>query len=179
MDTQLRPGRKINITVAKEKDIAALADLVNSAYRGDSSRMGWTTEADLLGGQRTDPEMILAEMQKPTASFLKYEDENRKLLGCMYLEKKDNKMYLGMLSVSPYHQDKGIGKLLLNAATQFAKYRGCDRLYMTVISVRKELIAWYERHGYKRTGERIPFEPEEQFGLPKQPLEFVVLEKIF
>jgi ribosomal protein S18 acetylase RimI-like enzyme len=177
MDFQTKPGRKINITLAKEKDIPALVELINSAYRGDSSRMGWTTEADLLGGQRTDSEMILGEMQIPGAVFLKYEDENRKLLGTVYLKKDGPKMYLGMLSVSPYHQDKGIGKQLLHAATQFGRFRGCNRICMTVISVRRELIAWYQRHGYRLTGERMPFKPEEKFGLPTQPLEFVVLEK--
>jgi ribosomal protein S18 acetylase RimI-like enzyme len=178
MDMQFKPGRRINISVAKEKDIPALVELINSAYRGESSRLGWTTEADLLGGQRTDSEMIRVDMQIPGAAFLKYEDESGKLLGCVYLKKKETKMYLGMLTVSPYHQDKGIGKQLLNAATQYAKFKGCDRIFMTVISVRLELIAWYERHGYRRTGERMPFEPEEKFGLPTQPLEFVVLEKM-
>ena len=177
MDIQIRPGRKINITVAKEKDTPALAELINSAYRGDSSRIGWTTEADLLGGKRTDADLILREMMIPGAVFLKYEDENRKLLGTVYLKKENNNMYLGMLSVSPYHQDKGIGKQLLHAATLFGRFRGCNRIYMTVISLRRELIAWYQRHGYRLTGERKPFESEEKFGLPNQPLEFVVLEK--
>jgi ribosomal protein S18 acetylase RimI-like enzyme len=177
MDTQIRPGRKINITLAKEKDIPALVELINSAYRGESSKIGWTTEADLLGGQRTDGQMLMNEMKIDGAVFLKYEDENRRLLGTVYLRKEDHKMYLGMLTVSPYYQDKGIGKQLLHAATQFARFRGCNRIHMTVISVRRELIAWYQRHGYRLTGERKPFESDEKFGLPNQPLEFVVLEK--
>jgi ribosomal protein S18 acetylase RimI-like enzyme len=177
MEIPIKPGRKINITLAKEKDIPSLVELINSAYRGESSKIGWTTEADLLGGQRTDADMLLGEMKIPDGVFLKYEDENRRLLGTVYLRKEDHKMYLGMLTVSPFHQDKGIGKQLLHAATQFARFRGCNRIFMTVISVRKELIAWYERHGYRLTGERKPFHPDEKFGLPTRPLEFVVLEK--
>jgi ribosomal protein S18 acetylase RimI-like enzyme len=83
----------------------------------------------------------MEEMKIAGAVFLKYEDENRRLLGTVYLRKEDNRMYLGMLTVSPYHQDKGIGKQLLHAATQFARFRGCNRIHMTVISVRRELIA--------------------------------------
>jgi hypothetical protein len=48
---------------------------------------------------------------------------------------------------------------------------------MTVISVRTELIAWYERQGWSDTGKRKPFPENEPFGSPKQPLEFIILKK--
>lgn len=82
-----------------------------------------------------------------------------------------------MLTVSPELQAKGIGKQLLAAAESMAKSEGCKTIQMTVISVRKELIAWYERHGYAATGETAPFPTDPKFGLPKQSLAFIVLEK--
>ena len=165
------------ISIADRRDIPALVELLNSAYRGEASKKGWTTEADLLGGQRTDAAMIEEEMSMPAADFLKYTDPSGLLTGCVYLKKSGNKLYLGMLSVSPQLQNGGIGKQLLQAAETYASEKGCHQIYMTVISVRRELIAWYERHGYQATGERMPFEPEERFGIPTQPLEFIVLEK--
>ena len=83
-----------------------------------------------------------------------------------------------MLTVSPVLQNKGIGKRMLDAAEQEAKKKQCSSIYMTVISVRNELIAWYIRHDYRDTGERKPFSfTDPRFGLPKSKLEFVVLEK--
>ena len=98
----------------------------------------------------------------------------REVFAC---ERNDHKIYLGMLTVSPALQDRGIGKKLLAAADEYAKQQHCSAIFMTVISVRSELIAWYERHGYKRTGETKPFPTDNRFGMTTQPLEFVVLEK--
>lgn len=165
------------VTVATEKDIPALNILVNSAYRGESSKQGWTTEADLLGGIRTDDESLKEMIQNSDACFLKYEEEN-KLLGCVYLKKEDDKLYLGMLTVSPQLQNKGIGKILLKASEDEARKRNCDAIFMTVISQRTELINWYKKHGYVDTGETKPFpEDDERFGIPKTKLEFIVMEK--
>ena len=151
--------------------------LVNSAYRGDSSRAGWTTEADLLDGIRTDEPSLLAMIEKPHATVLVYRKEERTITGCVYLEQMGTLIYLGMLTVSPLLQSKGIGKQLLRAAEDFTHSKGCTAIQMTVISVRKELIAWYERHGYAKTGETQPFPTEERFGIPRQRLEFVVMRK--
>jgi len=166
------------ISKADLTDIPELVALINSAYRGDGSKQGWTTEAELLkGSQRIDVESIQKNMEIPKAVFLKCLNEEGQIIGTVYLEQKDKKIYLGMLSVSPGLQGRGTGKQLLAAADQYAKDLDCPILYMTVISVREELITWYERHGYAKTGEKIPFRPEEKFGIPTQPLEFAVLEK--
>lgn len=166
------------ITKASVADAAALDQLVNSAYRGDSSRQGWTTEADLLSGTRTDVTAIIQLIEQPDTMVLKYEEESA-LLGCVELRYENGKLYLGMLSVKPNLQGKGIGKQLLKAAETEAAKLKCTSLFMTVISVRKELIDWYVRHGYKATGERKPFAfNDPSFGVVKQPLEFIVLEKI-
>ena len=165
------------IRPATLNDVNALEVLINSAYRGESSKKGWTTEADLLGGIRTDKESLKELLLKSNATLLVLESEIG-LAGCVYLEIQGNALYLGMLTVSPELQNAGIGKKLMLAAEGFARQHSLPKITMTVISVRHELIAWYERHGYQKTGERKPFPMNDpKFGLPKQFLEFVVMEK--
>lgn len=165
------------ITKAIVEDAPELNTLVNSAYRGDSSRQGWTTEADLLDGTRIDATGIAELIQTQDTTLLKYVGEGE-ILGCVELKKNEDKLYLGMLTVRPNLQGKGIGKELLKAAEDEARNQLCSSIFMTVISVRKELIDWYMRHGYQPTGERKPFAfTEPRFGQPKMKLEFVVLEK--
>lgn len=166
-----------SISVSILADVPQLVQLINSAYRGESSKKGWTTEADLLGGIRTDEEGLIELINKPNAVILKY-IEGEELTGCVYLKNQGSQLYLGMLTVSPAKQTGGIGKKLLKAAEIYAQQQGCSKVVMTVISVRHELIAWYVRHGYRITGERKPFPDDPRFGIPKQPLEFVVLEKM-
>lgn len=165
------------ITSASLEDAQALSILVNSAYRGDSSREGWTTEADLIDGSRTDAAAITELIQKPGTTLLKYVEDDR-LLGCVEIRNDHGKLYLGMLTVLPSLQGKGIGKKLLHAAEDEAIKQQCKSVFMSVISVRAELIDWYERMGYRRTGERKPFAfNDPRFGQPKMKLEFVILEK--
>lgn len=167
-----------SILPATEQDIPSLNELVQSAYRGESSRRGWTTEADLLDGIRTDEAGLKTMLANPRATILKYEDAGQ-LLGCVYLEKKGDSLYLGMLTVSPDAQAGGIGKQLMAAAEQVARDRQCRAMTMTVIPQRHELIAFYERRGYRPTGETEPFPMDDpRFGLPKQPLSFMVMEKL-
>jgi len=165
------------ITKALVEDAPALDKLVNSAYRGESSRQGWTTEADLLDGTRTDAAAIKELIETLGVTILKYVESNE-ILACVELKKESDKLYLGMLTVKPMLQGKGIGKELLKAAEEEAKKLKCTSIFMTVISVRKELIDWYLRNGYQLTGERKPFAfNDPRFGQPKMKLEFVVLEK--
>lgn len=159
-------------------DIAALSKLVNSAYRGDESRKGRTTEADLLEGIRIDEETLHQYLSDPNARILKCIDDDNIIQGCIYLRREGDHLYIGMLSVSPRLQNKGIGKLLLQKAEQEAQKSGFKSIVMTVITMRKELIEWYKRHGYKETGEVQPFPKSEKFGRPKVPLEFIVMEKV-
>lgn len=169
----------MNISVAHNNDIPEIVKLVNSAYRGESSKQGWTTEADLLDGIRTDAKSLFELMQKPGAVILKYVDDNGAIAATVYLQKHGKKLYLGMLTVSPNIQARGIGKQLLEASEKYALEEDCTCVAMTVISVRKELIEWYKRRGYHDTGKKEPFPTEERFGIPKQPLEFIVMEKEF
>lgn len=165
------------ITKATLEDVLELDKLVNSAYRGDSSRQGWTTEADLLDGTRTNAEGIAELIATPGTTLLKY-IEAGKILGCVELKNENGKLYLGMLTVQPHLQGKGIGKNLLFEAEVEARNQNCSSIFMTVISIRKELIDWYLRHGYIMTGERKPFAfTDPRFGQPKMKLEFIILEK--
>ncbi|MGE5087198.1 MAG: GNAT family N-acetyltransferase [Bacillota bacterium] len=170
----------IEFTQADESHVDDLVKLVNSAYRGDSSKTGWTTEADLLDGQRIDAEGVLACIEKENSVILIAEDDDSgQILGCVHLEKNGDKCYLGMLTVNPTLQKKGIGKMLLAESEAFAQFWDCTHLYMTVISARHELIAWYENHGFRKTGEKKAFPyGDERFGIPKiNNLEFIILEK--
>ena len=169
----------ITITRATVKEVAELVQLVNSAYRGDSSKRGWTTEADLLDGIRTDEESMKQLINDDTGVVLQCRNAEGELLGCVNLQENIEQLYLGMLTVSPLLQGGGIGKELLRASEQYAMQNGFSAITMSVISIRTELIAWYERRGYHRTGETKPFPSSDpRFGIPKQLLEFVVLKKI-
>jgi GNAT superfamily N-acetyltransferase len=171
-------GSKQLISKAEVSDVTALNFLINSAYRGESSKAGWTTEADMLGGQRTDEEDLKTIISKPDCTFLKYTNEGGEIIGCVRLEKHSEKMYLGMLTVLPTLQNAGIGKQLMHASEQFAKEQNCKSVYMQVIYGRNELVEWYERQGYSDTGERKPFPMSDpRFGIPKKELEFIIMEK--
>lgn len=171
------PG-DLTITLAGKQDIPNLEALVNGAYRGESSKKGWTTEADLLDGIRTNQQVLAGMVTRGDSIVLKCTNGNNDLVGCVYLQKKEEKVYLGMLTVAPDKQSKGIGKKLLQAAEEYAETQDCTSITITVISLRKELITWYERRGYKATGETKPFPSNDpRFGLPKQQLEFLVMEK--
>ncbi|MEO6316404.1 MAG: GNAT family N-acetyltransferase [Chitinophagaceae bacterium] len=167
----------MTIMPATTADIPALNTLINSAYRGETSKKGWTTEADLLDGIRTDPASLLLLLQKQDAVMLTARAQDGTITGCMFLEKQQRSFYLGMLTVDPQLQAGGIGGQLLLAAEAYVQQANVYSIRMTVISVRFNLIAWYERHGYKKTGETQPFPSDPAFGTPRQPLEFLVLEK--
>jgi ribosomal protein S18 acetylase RimI-like enzyme len=165
------------ISKAQPGDTETIAALVNSAYRGEHAKKGWTTEADLIDGTRTDAAALEDIIKKEDTTILKYEREG-KIIGCVELKIVDGRLYLGMLTVEPSIQGGGIGKEMLRAAEEFGRSQGCRSVYMTVITIRQELIDWYKRHGYVDTGERKPFHfNDTRFGLPRQKLEFLVLEK--
>lgn len=174
---------------ATHDDIPALIALVTAAYRGDASRQGWTTEADLLGGQRIDAQMLRADLDAPGSVILLATDsgdEDRpRLVACANIAKQTTDdgiptAYFGMFSVDPDLQGGGIGKLVLAEAERIARDTlGCARMRMTVIDSREELIAYYERRGYVRTGISKPFPyGDPRYGLPKRDdLQFEILEK--
>ncbi|MDQ0785588.1 GNAT family N-acetyltransferase [Streptomyces sp. B3I8] len=164
---------------ATEADVEALVALVESAYRGDSSRTGWTTEADILEGQRTDAEGVLEVVRSPDSRLLVVERDGS-LVACCQLEHRGGSAYFGMFAVRPGLQGGGLGRAVLAEAERTARESwGVTEMQMTVISVREDLIAWYERRGYRRTG-RISSFPygDERFGIPlRDDLRFELLVK--
>ena len=170
---------------ATAADTAAVVALVESAYRGDASRVGWTTEADFLDGRRTGADDIEAILARPQSQLLLAErpssnGQATELLACAHVAVEDGAGYFGMFSVNPSLQGSGIGKAVLAEAERIAREQWqCPSMRMTVIDIRDELIAFYERRGYRRTGIKKPFPyGDARFGLPKRDdLRFEVLEK--
>ena len=150
-------------------DAPVIATLVESAYRGDASRAGWTTEADFLHGRRTDITEIEELLSSENGRFVLFERGGEVAASC-YIERQDTACYFGMFSVHPPLQGTGIGRRVIEEVERIARDEwGCDRVEMTVIDIRAELIAWYERRGYVRTGRTKPFPyGDERFGLPQR-----------
>lgn len=182
----------ITFRAANLQDIPAVVALVESAYRGDASRAGWTTEADFLEGQRIDRDGVKADIETPGNRVLLAEGASTastgsantpaevELLACCHLQQQGDICYFGMFSVQPAQQGTGLGKRMMAEAERIARedWR-CTRMQMTVIDIRDELIGFYERRGYVRTGLHKPFPyGDARFGIPlRADLRFEVLEK--
>ncbi len=170
----------LTFRAATPADIPALIQLVTSAYRGDASRAGWTTEADILDGQRVDAEAIGADLARERSTILVAEDAQGRLLACCHVADEDGQGYFGMFAVAPGLQGGGIGKQLMQEAeAHVVREWGLGTMQMTVIDCREELMAFYERRGYARTGIKKPFPyGDERFGIPRRDdLRFEVMEK--
>ena len=170
----------MKLSAATPADLPDLHALIESAYRGDSARAGWSHEADLLDGQRTDLEALTAALDDAAQQLLVFR-EGERITACVSLtDRGDRLTYLGLLTVEPRRQATGLGRMMLAAAEDHAVGDcNANRIEMTVIAQRIELVAWYQRRGYALTGERRPFQfDESRFGKPRRDaLEFVVLEK--
>ena len=165
-DVRLRPA-----TAADGPQVAAL---VHAAYRSEESRLGWTTEADLVGGQRVDAAMVadlVRDDQSVVLLAVAASEAGESLLACCHLEQRADAALLGMVAVRPGQQGRGIGRRMLAAAEEHARTAwGVRSLEITVINHRTELIAWYERCGFGRTGVDHPFPyGDERYGLPRRP----------
>ncbi|MFF9352540.1 GNAT family N-acetyltransferase [Streptomyces sp. NPDC014734] len=170
MDTTLAgESGQLTFRDAVDADVPVLVRLIESAYRGDSSRAGWTTEADILEGQRTDPEGVRQIVEAPGSRLLVVE-HGGELVACCQLEHRGDAAYFGMFAVRPALQGAGLGKVVIAEAERVVRESwGVTEMHMTVISLREELIAWYERRGYRRTGEFSPFPyGDERFGVPQR-----------
>jgi ribosomal protein S18 acetylase RimI-like enzyme len=186
------PAASPTFRTARLEDVEAVVQLVESAYRGDSSRAGWTTEADLLDGQRTDPEEV-ASLLRDDGSRLLLAQLSQQLVGCVLVQRSgahgapvtqelapERVAHIGLFAVRPTLQSRGLGGALLEHAEHVARSElGVTRAEMTVIEQRLELLPWYERRGYRRTGATEPFPyGNPRFGLPRRPdLRFLVLAK--
>jgi ribosomal protein S18 acetylase RimI-like enzyme len=176
---------------ADASDVGAVVALIESAYRGESSRAGWTTEADLLDGGRTDAEAISTVLAAPGSHMLLAEVDGQ-LVGCCKLEQPrpppaapalsntTAAAYFGMFAVRPGQQGQGWGRQILAEAERLARDEwSASTMVLSVLAQRPDLIAWYERRGYRRTGHTRPFPyGNARFGVPKRPdLSFAELAK--
>jgi ribosomal protein S18 acetylase RimI-like enzyme len=178
-DAPLSAGAPI-FRAAGQADTAALLALVHAAYREEESRMGWTTEADLLGGQRTDAAEIEELMADPAGRILVAELDGELVATCHIKQLGGGAAYLGLFSVRPRLQGRGLGRAVVGEAERIAAEEwSAPEMRMLVLRQRPELIAWYERLGYRRTGRSEPFpHHDERFGRPKvDDLEFLELIK--
>jgi GNAT superfamily N-acetyltransferase len=173
-------GVELTFRFAGPADVPAIVSLVESAYRGEASRRGWTTEADLLDGRRTDAAAVSAILNAEGSAMLVAEADGL-LAGCCRLERHPQAtVFFGLFAVLPDRQGQGWGRAILAEAERLAREDwGAQTMMMTVLAQRRDLIAWYERRGYRQTGETQPFPYENtRFGRPKRPdLHFAVLAR--
>lgn len=169
----------LQFRAASIDDLDALVALVTSAYRGDASRVGWTTEADFLDGNRIDRDVLANDIVREHSRVVIVE-RNGAMLACAHVCEDDGAGYFGMFSVEPTLQGGGVGKALLAESERVVREEWqLPAMRMTVIDIRDELIAFYERRGYVRTGIKKPFPyGDARFGIPlRDDLRFEVLEK--
>lgn len=160
-------------------DVADIVALVQSAYRGEASRAGWTTEADFLDGQRTDADEVSALVNVAGQAVLLAVDTDR-IVGCCHVKAQaGGRCYFGMFAIDPPRQGQGVGDALFRQAEAWARDMAATEMAMQVIDIRDSLIAYYERRGYRRTGQKIPFPyGNSRFGLPRvSDLRFELLTK--
>lgn len=167
----------LSLRLAARDDAAAICDLVNASYRGLGDQRGWTSEADLVAGHRTEVADIEAALGRERSLIL-VGVARKEIVACVHVEKEDGDAHIGMFSVQPSQQGRGIGKWLLEEAERMAWHTLlANRIIMTVISQRPELLAFYERRGYRRTGLVSPYPTDTQVGVPKVPLTVARLAK--
>lgn len=158
-------------------DITALTSLLNRSYRGESSRAGWTTEADLLSGKRIDEAGLLQLFNDPESLIL-IAQTSEIITATIHAHRKLDTIHFGLFAVEPTLQGNGIGKALLAYVESEAALKWkVSTAIMEVISHRKELIEYYERRGYKLTGEIIAFPQSDLWEKKVDSLELAILRK--
>ena len=170
----------VRLELATDADLPAIVDLMNVAFRGTGEKRSWCIEGEFIKGTRTSESLLREEIAAGAHLLLVKDEATSTLKGCVTLKAKSPEVwYLGALTVDPALQNAGFGRELLRASEEYAAQRGARTIEMTVVNVRDTLIAWYERRGYRLTGERRPFPyGDTRFGVPtRDDLEFVVLER--
>jgi len=161
----------IHFFKAELVDAESVSQLINNAYRGETSRQGWTTEADNLDGTRTTTAEVAKIINRSDAFFL-IGVKNDEIVATICCELQviafKHTVHFGMIAVKPDLQDQGYGKDIITAAeTMTAREWRVAGYHMTVISMRTELIEFYERLGYMRTGELKDFPESSDLWQPK------------
>ncbi len=170
----------LSLQSAKESDLRDIVALMNAAFRGGEGERGWSTEAGYITGSRTSETLLREESAEGALLLLAKDEITSAVRGCVSLKALPVELwYLGSLTVAPALQNTGFGRELLGAAEAYAAAHGARTIEMTVVNVRDLLISWYERRGYRLTGETRPFPyGDNRYGTPtRDDLEFVVLQK--
>lgn len=155
---------RFRLEKAKLNQSREICGLINLTYRGAA---GWTRETHIIQGNRTSLYEIETAIANPDAHFFVV-NQHRGLVACIYVEKQEKSAYIGFFSVHPTLQRKGIGNYILKQAETFALSElGAKKLVMYVVSQRPELIAFYERRGYVRTGQIEAYPLHLGVGIPK------------
>ena len=159
----------LTFRAATVADVDAIVALVESAYRGAASTEGWTTEAHLLDGRRTDGAEVMSLVSAGEGRIVVAEADGD-LIGCCHLRLRPGEpAYFGLFAVRPTLQGRGTGRALLAEVEAQAAAAGAATMRMTVLAQRPDLIAWYERLGYRRTGEQMAWpHGDETFGVPRR-----------
>ena len=169
----------MKLEIAQPQDFPRVVEIVNNAYRGLAGVPGWTNETELLAGQRIDVS-ALSDIGARKETVLLVMRRGGLVIGNVALESLGSGIwYLSMLAVDPSKQLAGLGKSIMMSAEAFALEHGAETMQLSVIAQRTSLIEWYERRGYVRTGEIIPFPYEDpSVGTPlRDDLELVMLRK--
>jgi GNAT superfamily N-acetyltransferase len=131
----------VEVRSAVVDDVEAITAVVNTAFR--------KAESFFIEQDRIDADSVKALMEK--GQFL-VAREGGTLTGCVYLERRGERDYLGLLAVDPKRQGAGIGSMLMNAAEEHCRKRGCRFMDLRIVNLRTENHAFYRRRGYLETG---------------------------
>ena len=167
----------LDFRLALPADAASIARLVNAAYRGDEGRAGWTHEMHLIAGERTNEDEVRHLVDMPDTVMLLGVAEGE-IAGSVLLQRQGESAYFGMFVVQPRLQGAGLGRQMIAAVEDFVRRTwAARRLTLTAITLRAELIDYYERRGFRRTGETVPFPPEAAARARVEGIALAVLEK--
>lgn len=160
----------LSTRLATVADAAAICDLANAAYRGTTGERGWTSEADLVAGNRTDVRAVEEAITRPRSAIL-LALESAQIVACVQVAQEGTDGHIGLLAVSPVQQGHGTGSWLLARAEDYVwRMFGAQRAVLAVIHQRPALRAFYERRGYRRVGASSPYPIGLKVGVPKLEL---------
>jgi predicted N-acetyltransferase YhbS len=158
----LPPEPHTRIRIAQDADAEAVAELINAAF---------VVERVAFDGDRIDPPGVAELMKK--GKFLLAEHAAA-LLGCVYVDLRDQRSYLGLLSVALARQGTGLGRQLVAAAEEYSRNAGCHTIDLRIISPRAEsLLPFYRHLGYSQAG-TAPFPADTT---PKVPCHYILMAK--
>lgn len=168
----------LNFRLAELSDIPSLVKLINQSYREQQGR-SWTTEVEFVKGQRISHEQLEQQLELSNSLLIVAETDSSKIVACIGLNFQDNNVEIGTFCTDPHIQNMKVGRCVLEYAEQFALQKApeLDSAVMYVLDVRSELIAYYERRGYVKTGNEEPYPIDADVGMPLIPIKLIEMKK--